>query len=98
MPRGPLVIEDKFCIYVCIKFAGQVHTHLSQYNHCMRNSDEYIAGPVAEFYIAEGGNFEKHVEIRIPHCLRKGRKDAVRVLQGSENNYEVTETTFILKG
>ena len=79
------------------KFAGQVHTHLAQYHHCLKSSGEYIAGPVAEFYVVGGGDFEKHVEIMIPHSVRAGKVDAVRVLQGSEDNYEVNTTHFYFK-
>ena len=52
---------------------------------------------MAEFKVVGGGVFEKHVEIMIPHSVRAGKVDGVRVLQGSENNFEVNKTHVYFK-
>ena len=67
-----------------------IHTDLKEYNHLMQSKDDYIAGPVPELVI-EGGEtqFQKPVQVIIPHCVTPGWTQTIRVLRGSGTLFEV---------
>ena len=74
--------------------AGKIHTELTDFNHCLLTQNEYIAGPVPEFYVSGGGDFEKEVEIVVPHCVGRRHRD-MRVLYGPKDNLKVTATQLV---
>ena len=67
-----------------------IHTNLKEYNHLMQSESDYIAGPVAELVVEKDeAIFEKPVELTIPHCVRTNKTSAVRVLCGTDRDFEV---------
>ena len=76
---------------------AMVHTHLNEYTHLVRSKHEYIAGPVPEFIVVgEKAVFEKPVEILISQPKRLGKNTAVRVLSGTETDYQVIKSIFYI--
>ena len=65
-----------------------VHTSLNEYNPLM-SKDEYIVGPVAEYWVEGGGTFDEPVEIIIPHCVQPDKTGNIRVLCGTGELYRV---------
>ena len=55
----------------------------------MKNDNEYIIGPVAEYKVKGGGDFDIGVTISIPHCMNTSKGGTVRVLYGSGEDFKV---------
>ena len=67
-----------------------IHTNLKEYGHLMQSESDYIAGPVAELVVEKDeAIFKKPVELTIPHCVRRDKTSAVRVLCGTDRDFEV---------